>query len=108
MHRITITGALLAVTLSGCAVGSSLNEDDKSYGAEDTCKDAVKNSLKSPGTAKFSGMSTSPMGTDEWDTTGEVDSENGFGALLRSSFSCHTTLDSGTFHSKVTDFNEGG
>lgn len=86
--------------------GGSYNRDVSSYGAEDTCKDAVKNSLKSPGTAKFHNLTTTGYGP--WTTIGDVDSENGFGALIRSSFTCETTLDGDTYHSRVTDFADGG
>lgn len=90
----------------GSGGGGSYNRDVDSYGAEDTCKDAVKNSLKSPGTAKFHNLTTTGYGP--WTTMGDVDSENGFGALIRSTFTCETTLEGDTYHSRVTDFVDGG
>ena len=67
----------------------------------------VENNLKSPATAKF------PMGysdyvkktdTDEYFVEAYVDSENSFGAMIRTQFSCYVThLGNGKY--KVEDLN---
>jgi alkanesulfonate monooxygenase SsuD/methylene tetrahydromethanopterin reductase-like flavin-dependent oxidoreductase (luciferase family) len=47
----------------------------------------VKDSLKSPGTAKFAGCRLgSKDGGAHWTVTGTVEAQNGFGALLRSTY----------------------
>jgi hypothetical protein len=66
-----------------------------SAGAQDACQDRVKDLLKSPATAKFSDVAAVPQGAGTWRVTGSVDSENSFGALLRSSFSCMAESDDG-------------
>jgi hypothetical protein len=48
------------------------------------CQDVVKKNLKAPGTAKFIGV---PKVSGKV-ISGQVDSENSFGATLRSSFQC--------------------
>lgn len=56
-------------------------------GAQVICHDFVKDALKSPSTADFSDEShagKSPI----WTVRGQVDSENSFGAVVRSSYVC--------------------
>jgi hypothetical protein len=65
-----------------------------------TCEDLVKRSLKAPSTAKFgniwngrSSYRVSPSsGTSVYTAT--VDAQNGFGAMIRNTFSCTYDLDS--------------
>ncbi|WP_231385875.1 DUF2510 domain-containing protein [Rhodococcus aetherivorans] len=66
--------------------------------AEMTCQELVTGSLKSPGTAEFVDVTTKRRPDNKIVTTGSVDSQNGFGAMVRSSFTCttvneRTTLD---------------
>lgn len=58
--------------------------------AEMTCQELVTGSLKSPGTAEFVDVTTKARPDGKVVTTGSVDSQNGFGALIRSSFTCTT------------------
>lgn len=51
------------------------------------CEEAVKQRLKAPATAKFSHVTTSPVGY-AYQVKGDVDAENGFSALVRSKFTC--------------------
>lgn len=55
----------------------------------DACHDAVKEKLKSPGTAQFGGEFRRESTTPE--LTGYVDSQNGFGALVRTTWVCTGT-----------------
>lgn len=60
------------------------------------CEHLVKLHLKSPATAQFSPWpDTVIIGTNTgpWDVTGYVDSQNSFGALLRSNYSCRIQYD---------------
>lgn len=52
----------------------------------EACHEGVKNRLKSPGTAKFGGEFQ--RGSTPPEVAGWVDSENGFGALVRSDWVC--------------------
>lgn len=65
------------------------------FGAQVACEDFVKDRLRSPSTAHFSGRSRHHLPTGEYVSAGDVDSENGFGAKIRSTFSC-TVTDAGT------------
>ncbi|WP_418346216.1 DUF2510 domain-containing protein [Rhodococcus pyridinivorans] len=77
---------------------------------EQTCRDAVKNRLKSPSSAEFSGIETTQendAGT-KWTVEGSVDSENTFGASIRNTFTCSSTYDiaSETASTNVTRMSE--
>ncbi|MDU0354495.1 hypothetical protein RS130_11605 [Paraglaciecola aquimarina] len=66
----------------------------------ETCVDTVRSRLKAPATAIFSSMSESYINQKiktypndgvlraSWTVSGVVDSQNSFGALIRSDFSC--------------------
>jgi hypothetical protein len=58
-----------------------------------TCEEAVKQRLRAPATAKFSNVTTAPVG-DAYRVNGDVDAENGFSALIRSQFTCMVHHDS--------------
>lgn len=59
--------------------------DDLAYSA---CREAVKQRLKSPGTAKFGGEFLRETGEATAEVGGWVDSENGFSALIRNRYVC--------------------
>lgn len=103
MNKQRAAAALLAcVALSACGGGSG-----GEGGAYQACERAVESSLKAPGTADFSG----PLGSDitangdTYKVSGYVDSENGFGANLRSNFTC-TVRDTGD-NWDLVDLNVG-
>jgi len=55
------------------------------------CERAVRNSLRAPATASFSGVGATDVrdaGVNGWIVDGWVDSQNGFGAMLRSNYRC--------------------
>lgn len=58
--------------------------------AKDACKEATLDALKAPGTAEWVDISAvAASGSSEvFDVTGEVDAENGYGALIRNRFTC--------------------
>lgn len=47
---------------------------------------AVKSRLKSPSTADFGWVAFEPAGDDRWETRSHVDSQNSFGATVRTEF----------------------
>lgn len=69
--------AILGTLLGGGA-------DDKGDSEVVACQDLVRDNLKSPSTANFVGVPSYSAGV----ISGEVDSENSFGANVRSSFQC--------------------
>lgn len=52
------------------------------------CQTWVKEQLKAPASAHFSGVTASRSDSGLWTVTGSVDSQNSFGAELRSSWHC--------------------
>jgi hypothetical protein len=59
--------------------------------AKIACEDRVKDLLKAPSTASFSGWSTRGSGAT-YTVDGSVDAENSFGANIRSDFQCTVTF----------------
>lgn len=82
-------GLLVLCLLCGWGIHRSGSSDATDLGvdAERVCQDFVKQRLKAPATAKFSGLDHSADGAD-YTVTGAVDSQNSFGAMLRSGFTC--------------------
>jgi len=59
--------------------------EEASYDAMEQAKKAVSGSLKAPSTAKWSNVRATQSGCD-WRVTGNVDAQNAFGGMMRSSF----------------------
>jgi len=76
---LTLTSSLL---LSGCSSDNA---------AIEKCEKMVTARLRSPASAKFSGIKIHKDDAKNFNIEGSVDSQNGFGALIRSSFSCYVT-----------------
>jgi hypothetical protein len=86
---------VIIFVIAGAMGGSDSSSDDhdiQQSTAKDVCHDAVKAQLRSPATADFGGEEVTQEGS-HINVTGYVDSENGFGALLRSDFDCDTKVD---------------
>lgn len=99
--------ALVAVLIVvSVAVGGTSDRDraddpqTQAMGAKLTCQDWVRDKLKAPSTAVFSGVSTT--GSGPWTVTGNVDAENSFGATIRSAWSCDIRLDGDTFRGRAS------
>lgn len=84
---------LVALALAGCS--TSANDSSRGFEAEHYCKEFVKQRLKAPSTAKFQNTDHSGTGST-FTVTGTVDSNNSFGAQIRSPFTCvvHRTSSS--------------
>lgn len=91
-----VGGVLLVVLLSMFGSGGD-DEDDgpTSAGAIDVCEQHVRDLLRAPSTADFGGQQASLTSSGHFTVTGWVDAENGFGAKLRSDWSCSATHVSG-------------
>lgn len=83
------------------------SSSDNSYAAFDICQTFVKRQLRSPGSAKFRNyfqddgeVSVFGFGNGPYTVSSSVDAQNGFGALIRSDFTCRVTLgaDGETWH----------
>lgn len=78
---------LLGLAVWGASLSASDAEPAGSGEAQQVCEQFVGDRLKAPGTAEFDHANTYREGL-VWVVLGTVDSENGFGALLRTSFRC--------------------
>lgn len=62
------------------------------------CEARIERLLKAPDSAKFDSTAT---GSGTWTVTGTVDSENGFGAVLRSNYQCTVVVNSDSLTTRV-------
>lgn len=79
---------MAAVTLAACGTTSTKGD---SLDARVFCKYLVQDQLKAPASASFSGSSdttTTSTGSGGWIVKGYVDSQNDFGATVRSDYDC--------------------
>jgi hypothetical protein len=86
MHRSAAVASLaLVACLAACGGGAG-----GEVGAYKACTRAVGTQLKAPATADFSGFSDSvtTVDGDLYSVSGSVDSENSFGAMIRSIWTC--------------------
>ncbi len=98
MRRVLPFVALLA--LAGCGGGGTAQPAasasfDPKPSLIAACHREVEARLKSPGSAKYSAEIPEQKTENVWTVLGTVDSENGFGALLRTSFLCDAIHDGG-------------
>lgn len=97
----------LVILVIGVAVSCSvLGSNDgpsapSSFEAELQCQDWLRDKLLAPSTAEFSQTTTSG-GPTSWTVTGVVDAENGFGATLRSSWTCSIRIDGDMWRGSAT------
>lgn len=101
-----ISLAFLAAVLIFMAVAGGNDADPAAYDPDNPtearaqCEDLVEENLKSPATAEFGTSEATRSGT-EWIVTGSVDSENSFGAMLRSDFQCSVRVVDGTVERRL-------
>lgn len=93
----SILGILLLLAIIGfviysCSTDSDSSEDSDSsdeIAAEAMCEQFVTERLKAPATADFPGAdSVVVTGDNQYEVTASVDSENGFGAQIRTDYVC--------------------
>ncbi|SDG21058.1 hypothetical protein [Microbacterium sp. 77mftsu3.1] len=84
---------LVAVVVFGITGANSGGGSRDSAEAIAQCENRIERLLKSPSTARFN---SSASGSGTLKVTGTVDSENGFGAMIRSSFGCTVVLNEET------------
>lgn len=89
----------LAVVISLVAWGCSAIAGDEGGSAslaEVMCERDVKEKMKDPGSAKFSGVSSTSAGTDKWTVTGTVRGANSFGGVAVHEFKCEAEYRDGS------------
>ena len=98
---LAATVVLLAWGCSSRASRSAGDPDRLRFEAVAACESLVEGRLRSPATAGFD--SSARGGGVSWRVTGVVDSENGFGALVRTSFACDVTVGGGRVRAVITE-----
>lgn len=86
---VTAAVALIGATLGGALV---LNPPGGYDDAGRDCRSLVEGRLKAPGSADFGTQSVTEAGDAAY-ISGSVDSENGFGATVRSDYRCQVDGD---------------
>lgn len=90
---LAVLVVVMSMIASAANGGSSSYDGNNKYEAISQCEARIEELLKAPSTAKFSSDAT---GGGTWIVTGTVDSENGFGAMLRANFQCTVKVNSDT------------
>lgn len=80
-----VAACCIGGVVKGCGGGGS--PQDEKVSAISGCEELVKDRLKAPSTAEFSNEAADG-GDGSYVVDGDVDSENSFGAMLRSHFTC--------------------
>lgn len=93
---LVVAGILAAIFNSCTGDSSTSNAGDDRDEAISVCRDHIRSMLKAPSTAKFSAESATDKGDGTFRVFGYVDSQNSFGAMIRSSWGC-TARDQGTY-----------
>ena len=87
-RRQAVVAVLIAVGIGASLLWSALDKDPE-QAAESVCEDYVTDRLKAPASAEFPGADRVVSSTaDEWTVVASVDSENGFGAMIRTDYVC--------------------
>lgn len=98
---------VIVLLFVGCGIAVGINaaqprNNNTSYEAIAQCEGRVEDLLKAPATAQFD---SSASGGGPWIVVGAVDSENSFGALVRSTYQCTVTI-SGESATTTVDYLE--
>lgn len=83
---VGIVVAFVAMAMGCQALTEGGPDEGSAPGARDACEQFVDKRLKSPGSADYN-LTATNVGT-RWTVVGTVDSENSFGASLRSRVEC--------------------
>ncbi len=102
LRGLTILAMILVFVIVGAVNKSHANGNSLANNlleAKASCETRVKDQLKSPSTAEFDSESRSlgPFTVD-----GSVDSENSFGAMTRSDYSCTVRIESDANYVTIT------
>lgn len=85
--------AVIGICVARTNTKTEPTSEDKQADAKRACQEKfIPDRLKAPATAKYSGVTVSGA-AGQYTVAGAVDSQNSFGALVRSSFTCSVHLD---------------
>lgn len=93
-----------------CSQGDNESDTPTQYTPDDMdayvmAKKLFESRLKAPSTAEFADYSDSKimnLGGDEWEVSSYVDSQNGFGAMIRTKFTITMTVNRDTKYWQAT------
>lgn len=91
---IILLGSLPLIWIYGLIVNRDVvRVPDYSTNAQVACQQAIRQQLVAPATSEFDSGNRPNIthSGDKYTVAGKVDSENGFGALLRSDYHCELT-----------------
>ncbi len=93
MKKIILGAVICSAVVSGCGEPRNPRAGGQEIEAFVMCEDPVKAQLRAPSTAEFPstrapGVSARHLGEGVYSVRGFVDSQNGFGAMLRTSWTC--------------------
>jgi hypothetical protein len=94
-----ILAAAVGLGLLNSSLQSNPDRGNNEFAAAIACEDVVEKQLKSPASAEFSSVAT---GGGPWTVQGTVDSQNSFGALVRTTYECTVTIVDGGSTTSVT------
>lgn len=94
---LLVGGAAVLLCLIGAVAKNAIGGSGSAQAtdAKQVCERFVKDQLKAPGSAKFSGATATTTGGG-YTVTGDVDAQNTFGASLRSRYTCVVRYDDPT------------
>jgi len=86
----------LAAATSAPVSSAAPSADDREQAAYDACVEAATDRLKAPATAEFADREDVDVTVSgsTYTVVGDVDSENGFGALIRNTYTCEVFIAS--------------
>lgn len=92
---IAVCAVIWMIGHFGSNGGSSKPRAPDEIDAAIACKNFVEDRLKSPSTAKFPLVASKarPLGTNKFALVSYVDSQNGFGVIIRTDFKCIVYYD---------------
>lgn len=102
---------LFIFSIVGCGNSSSNNDSTNKFLAYNYAEKYVKQNLKSPTTAKFPGLHEKnshikELGNNKYEINSWVDSQNSFGAMVRTKFSCVIKINGNTVSCESINLNE--
>ncbi|MFC2099734.1 hypothetical protein ACFLSF_02770 [Candidatus Bipolaricaulota bacterium] len=89
--RVIILLVVVALVIAGCSASSG----SSGLGARVAAKLFVKDRLKAPSTARFGTLTATESSGGSYRVSGYVDSQNSFGAMVRTYFSCTVEYENG-------------
>ena len=90
LRMFAVIGSLYAIITGGASPpGDAATDTDARF----MCRQFVEDRLKAPATADFCNETVTALDGDRFRVAGSVDSENSFGATLRTEYSCALRYD---------------